>query len=421
MAIGGRSNSSIPRGLWRDLEREIIDERERETKKNPKLIFMDPWNLSRVFYVLRKRLQDMGYNVTDLVDIREKIHTYVKEYCDKKRIKRHEIGIFAADRALLAYRGQLHSVGIDKITELAKLGTDIICIEKKNIVDRLVRFTSNFGIALIQSQGFMSEYGAMLVQIAKQNGANVAILTDFDDSGVLLGYQLEGVVRFGIDPHTIDEINIILEKQENEKGNISISLLEEEYKRSAKNPRETDDKKQNHWKVLKDLVDGWYKDDDDKQHNRIWDNPHMVGYHDYLKRICPNSVGEMYFEYLQTRRIELDSLLTFVSIDIFWIWLRKKILQMFPKRNHNRAINIPLFVYTKVMDEFNTRLQILLSKKLESKRVQTRVDIRKENDLIDLNKKEKKIKNSMFSSLLDDSDILYFDAALRDFIVQYLD
>lgn len=262
----------------------------------------------------------------------------------------------------------------------------------------------------------------MLVQIAKQNGANVAILTDFDDSGVLLGYQLEDVVRFGIDPDTINEINDILEQQEKGKGNISISLLEEQYKRSVKNPRETDDKKQNHWKVLKDLVDGWYKDDGDKQHYRIWKNPHMVEYHNYLKKkIYPDSVGGMYFEYLQTRRIELDSLLTFVSIDIFWIWLRNKILQMFPKRNHKRTVNIPTFVYTTAMNEFITRLQIFLSQKLESQRVETRFNLRKEeNNLIDLNKKEKKIENSLFTYLLDDSQILYLDAALRDFMNQHL-
>ncbi len=50
------------------------------------------------------------------------------------------------------------------MVELIKGKTDIICIEKKNVVDRLVRFTSNFGIALIQSQGFMSEYGGNVSQ-----------------------------------------------------------------------------------------------------------------------------------------------------------------------------------------------------------------------------------------------------------------
>ena len=109
-AIGGRSNSDEPRkrltglphGLWKRIERDIIDERETEIKRNSQLIFLDPWNLSRVFYTLRKRLRDMGYNITDLVKIRPKIHTYVKEYCDSKGIKRHDIGIFTADRALLA-------------------------------------------------------------------------------------------------------------------------------------------------------------------------------------------------------------------------------------------------------------------------------------------------------------------------------
>lgn len=367
----------------------------------------------------------MGYNVTDLVKIRNKIHTYVKDYCDSRGIKRHEIGIFTADRALLAYRGALHSVGFDQIIGLAELGTDIICIEKKNVVDRLARFTSNFGIALVQSQGFMSEYGQMLVQVAKHHGANVAILTDFDDSGVLLGYQLKGTVRFGIDPDTINEINNIISEQKQSEINsinISISLLEEEYKRSKENPREIDDEKQNHWKQLKDLADGWYKDKDDKQHYSIKGDSHMENYYNYLnKEIYPDGVGsESYIEYLKTRRIELDSLMTFVQTDVFWIWLRNKILQVFPKRDHNRAIDIPSFVYTTTMNEFIDKLQIFLSKKLESQRIQTRLNLKKENNLIDLNKKEKKIQNSMFSYLLIDSEILYFDTALRDFTDRYL-
>jgi GTP-binding protein EngB required for normal cell division len=77
-------------------------------------------------------------------------------------------------------------------------------------------------------------------------------------------------------------------------------------------------------------------------------------------------------------------------------------------------------VYTPAMNEFTEKLQIYLSKKLESKLMQTRTDLKKENVLIDLNKKEKKIKNEMFSYLLDDIEIMYFDAALRNFTNQHL-
>jgi hypothetical protein len=107
--------------------------------------------------------------------------------------------------------------------------------------------------------------------------------------------------------------------------------------------------------------------------------------------------------------------------EVFWIWLRNKILQVFPKRDHNRTVDIPPFVYTSAMNEFFNKLQIFLSKKLESKNRQTRINLKKENNnLIDLNKKEKKIENSMFSYLLGDTEIMYFDAALRDFMDQYL-
>lgn len=127
----------------------------------------------------------------------------------------------------------------------------------------------------------MSEYGEMLVKEARQYGANIAILTDFDDSGLLLGCKLVGVRRFGIDIDTINEINEILDSKlvkrlikngridESKTDKINIALLQEDYKRDEKNHSQVDDDKQNHWKTLELLSKGKYKDKDDKKEHYI--------------------------------------------------------------------------------------------------------------------------------------------------------
>ena len=160
-------------------------------------------------------------------DKRKELTRHIKEYCDKLGIKRHDIGIFAADRAVMAFRGQSYSVSFENYKRLAQLGTDIICVEKEGIVDKLVPFTKDFGIALLQSQGILSEFGEMLAHEAAkiENGARVAILTDFDSSGIDLAFTIKDVTRLGINLDTIDEINAQRGKKKDEKLD-PLNLLE---------------------------------------------------------------------------------------------------------------------------------------------------------------------------------------------------
>ena len=76
-------------------------------------------------------------------------------------------------------------------------------------------FTEGVGIALVQSQGFVSEYGIMLAMEAKRTGANVMILTDFDTDGIKIAFELEGITRIGIDFESVDQINKHLEAELN--------------------------------------------------------------------------------------------------------------------------------------------------------------------------------------------------------------
>jgi hypothetical protein len=106
-------------------------------------------------------LSRKGYDVSTLgeEEVRGKLYSYIKEYSEKLGIKRHGIGIFAADRAVMAYQGETYSVSFENYKRLARLGVDVICIEKEGIVEKLAPFTEGVGIVLVQSQGFVSEYG----------------------------------------------------------------------------------------------------------------------------------------------------------------------------------------------------------------------------------------------------------------------
>ena len=62
----------------------------------------------------------------------------------------------------MAFQGELYSVSYDNIEVLESNGPDVIFIEKEGIVEKLIPFTTDPGIALVHSQGFYSEYAEML-------------------------------------------------------------------------------------------------------------------------------------------------------------------------------------------------------------------------------------------------------------------
>ena len=131
-----------------------VNERYQDVKANPEKLEIDRWNLSNFFYVTRKELDDLGYDTTPLNDAatrwRNRIYAKVRVICEKELgIKRHEAGIFPADRAIMAFQGQSYSVNYDNIKMLGVKGADFIFIEKEGIVEKLTPFTTGLGIALL--------------------------------------------------------------------------------------------------------------------------------------------------------------------------------------------------------------------------------------------------------------------------------
>jgi hypothetical protein len=398
--------SALPRGLWRKIEHEIIDERRRSFTPTS-----EPWNLSDIFYKLRTKMGQMGHNTGEITSKRNEIHSEVKDYCDKLGIKRHEIGIFPADRAILAFKGKFYSVGYEDIDELAENGPDIICVEKMGIIKKIMPYLDKFGVAFLQSQGFMAEYGQMLADNVE---ANVAVLTDFDSSGINLGFDLDRAYRIGIDFDTISEINQILESESKEQ--IDPSQLSEPYGGGA-----------NYYDFLQYLFEErWEHEKLNNPKNKKrnlgkkpswWNTLNHQWYTRYLGRKYD---GQSYLDIIANTRIELDSLMNAVGPKIFSTWLRNKILKTFPERDYTRAVDVPDYILTPTIDEFLLRLGKILVKMFELYRQDELMSLTHFKHLIDVKKKENKIKNQMTSSLLNSIDMLYFDSALRDFMDQHL-
>jgi hypothetical protein len=83
--------------------------------------------------------------------------------------------------------------------------------------------------------GFFSEYALFLAEMSKKEGGNIAILTDFDSSGVTMGLKVKvkNAIRIGADMNTITDLGLR-------------DRLEKIQERVARNT---------HWQGIKDILD----------------------------------------------------------------------------------------------------------------------------------------------------------------------
>ncbi len=363
----------IPRGLITSILRDLILKRH-DAVLGPNgdlgLITTDRHDLSDYFYDTRDALDGMGYDTAPInnPDQRRKIHNMVREICENDlKLKRHEIGIFAADRAQLAFQGQIYNVNLETIPRLKYYGTDIILVEKEGIVNKLVPFTSGAGIALLQSTGFVSEYAELLAAEAARLGANLAILTDFDPAGVGIGlFNFPNAARIGIDLQTVSDLGLdanamhLYESSLNKNGDPTT-----------------------HWIGLKNQLKSG-------KLNRF--------YTIYLRE---------YLSYLSNRRIELNRIVNEVGAQAFWNWLKERVINIYPNRNYNRAIAVPDVVYPDPIYDFNETVKGQFKSVLSDSVHKTRQGLAKIEGLIeDTNSELQSIEfNLINNTLLTDKNV----------------
>jgi hypothetical protein len=296
----------IPNGKpgRKDVLKEILEERRDKWFALDEISRQKHWwTMSDVFYATRKRLIDYGYTNEEIK--RDYITGLIKEKCEYElEVKREEIGIIAADRAQLYFKGEWKDVGLKEIDKLIQYGTDMLIIEKEGIAEQLALFADDKGIALLNTRGFLTEYASILSTKSEKQGCNIAILTDFDASGLVVAAKVACVYRVGIDFETLDDLELDIEH------------VEEVYEPKT------------HLNTLK--FGGEHAD------------------------IYPDEM----VDYVSQKRVEINSVITALDDNKkFWEWIVEKLRKQFHKRDYNRSVNIPEYVKPKCLEKLEDILK----------------------------------------------------------------
>ena len=302
MGGGGRTSDGKPKK--KDVLLEVLEKRKQKWEAMDAMSRLKHWwTQSDVFYATRKLLIEYHYANEDID--RDYITGLIKEICeDELQVKREDIGILAADRAQLYFKGKWMDVGLKEIETLSLYGTDMLIIEKEGIAEQLALFADQKGIALLNTRGFLTEYAEVLSKKSDKEGCNIAILTDFDVSGLILATKVPGAYRIGIDFETLNDLGLDIED------------VEEEYKPG------------NHLKPLQE--DGELAD------------------------VYPQD----WVDYVEDRRVEINSVVTELDDNAkFWEWIVQKLREQFDRRNYNRAVDVPEYVMPKCLESLNDKVK----------------------------------------------------------------
>jgi hypothetical protein len=364
-ACSGGSGGGLSRGILFSINgteepvsvigllRRLLEERLVAVQQDPTLKEKQKWTQSTVFYHLRPIPLANGYSNED-VD-RQYITSEIKNVCeDYLGVKREELGITAADRAQLYFKGRSHDVGLQEINELIQYGTDMLIIEKEGVVEQLASFADEKGIALLNTRGFLTEYASILSEQASKNGCNIAILTDLDASGLLIASKISDVYRIGIDFDTLNYFDL------------DTSQVEEEYK-----------SKENHLKPLQDLTDDLFSD-----------------------------LSSDVVEYVSEKRIEIDSVMATVNDNAkFWKFILDKLEEKFPTRNYNRAIPIPEYIMPEPLRALNEKVRKQSIPILEKERIKMKEQLSNTKGFLDVKQYDSSVSSDFRRKIEDDDSM----------------
>jgi hypothetical protein len=385
------------------------------------------WDHSDVFYAIRTHLNQHGWDTSVYTDAvsggskrRKELYAMIHDVCESYLgVKRHQIGIYPADRATMSFNGKYHAVDFDRISNLMGYGTDVIVVEKFGAVVKMVPFTQSDGIAFIESQGFVSEYGIALARLCNRQKqiskdytggyipkyiGHLAVLTDCDSSGVGIGLKIPGATRLGIDINTIREIN---------EANPGLGLKLEDLVEGTK--------QNSHWKALANLCNdkGKIYNDIIKSSTSSSDAQRQINAsRQYLlQRPFKNTQTDFTFlEYLRDNRIELNTILAAAGPQAFWNWLRYKLLQVWPNRDYRKAIFFNNYMLTPTMTKFVKWCQETTKPIIADRITQATQELSNVRGLIDdIHYKQQEIEDDILNNtLLNDNEINELDKTLQN-------
>jgi hypothetical protein len=247
-------------------------------------------SVDTLWYNMLSLMQQLNIHVQ-----RESFKARLKKICDMCGVRRDQLNLITGARAELYFNGSWESVSFDAIDELAAKGTDIIVIEKEGIPDELREFADKYGIAMVNSRGYLTEFAHDLMIAARNSGANIIVITDYDLTGINLASKCKGVLWITMDDDTLDYFKL------NKFG--TSDGYNKELVVNATNK-----------KLIRRVTELMEKD---------------------------SRFSDLDIEFLKFKRIEINAVLAKVGAEKFWKFIMFTLKKYYPKRNYNRAIERP--------------------------------------------------------------------------------
>ena len=201
----------------------LMEERYKKVLKEPYIKNTDSWNTSTPVYRFRPELERLGIHVE-----RKYLQSLVKTICDempelklvneqfvktgKIGVKREALGIYEAPRAHIYFRGHVYDVSFKQLEVIKKIATFILIIEKEGVVELLTYWADKYGFALCYTKGFLTDNAKEFSELATNEGARMAILTDNDFSGWAMAREVRNITRIGIRMDTVEGLNIPIDE-----------------------------------------------------------------------------------------------------------------------------------------------------------------------------------------------------------------
>jgi molecular chaperone DnaK (HSP70) len=327
--------------------------------KTPSGKLIDRWTQSTVYYLFVPIMQRFENNAT-----RRYITSIIRELAVELHVTREQLGIIASPRAVMYFGGVWSAVSFDSIKTLATKGTDIIFVEKLDIVEVFTEYADKYGIALVNSQGHLTEYGKDLVKETKKTGGHVVIFTDYDASGIKIVKDIPTEIpRLGVDQEMLDHFGL-------DKNDDSIRLL--------KPPPE------NQINPIREVVEKARESYGDKRFENID------------------------LEFLEKYKVEIDAVLAAVGSERLWQYLMDKIKKLFPKRDYNKAISTEVDLsahYPTAIRNLNAYIKSCAESLTSREKEKIKAELKDVEGFIDVEEKREEIDKRLGKLLEDDEHL----------------
>jgi hypothetical protein len=291
---------------------------------------------------------------------REWVKKLIKKACDDLHVTRESLNIFAGARAVMYFQGNWSSVKFDDVKSLARNGTDILFIEKMGIVEIFTEHADKYGIAIVNTQGLLTEYGKDLMKEAQRQGGHVAILSDYDDHGLLMASKVPDIPRIGIDERTF-----------------------------------------RYFGLSRDALS-------------IEGQQRLVNY-GFLDLFDDKTVDK---EFVKKRRVETDAVLEQVGDERLWENAMVELTGLYPTRNYNRVISMPAAetLYPRNVQSFLGYINFFTNKITNDAERKIKSDLSEVRGMLDVRKKNKEISGNLKNLVSQDNGMKIIESKIAELL-----